>query len=345
MALYKRSEVYHYDFAMDGRRYRGTTKESILSKARMVEAQLMQEAKRRKLTVQRRTLTLADFSARFLAWVKTARLEPESRKYYESGWKMLSQTPIAAMRLTHITTDDAEALQFHHSPANGNRALRTLRRMLGKAAEWGVIPAAPRVKLFKEEGRSALINDDAESKLLEAAKQPLRDVLTIMLDCGMRPGEVFQMCWDDIDWERSVIFIPRGKTKLSRRYLPMSERIMTLLAARRKDQTEGWVFPSDSKSGHLTTVATAFETVRKGAGLSSEIKLYSARHTFATKVLAATGNLSLVMRTLGHSNAQTAMIYQHPSMEDVRQVVNARPLPASPKTGPVLVRHNPRHAV
>ena len=88
MALYKRSEVYHYDFAMDGRRYRGTTKESILSKARMVEAQLMQEAKRRKLTVQRRTLTLADFSARFLAWVKTARLEPESRKYYESGWKL-----------------------------------------------------------------------------------------------------------------------------------------------------------------------------------------------------------------------------------------------------------------
>ena len=39
----------------------------------------------------------------------------------------------------------------------------------------------------------------------------------------------------------------------------------------------------------------------------------------ATKVLAATGDLSLVMRTLGHSNAQTAMIYQHPSMEDVRK--------------------------
>jgi hypothetical protein len=28
----------------------------------------------------------------------------------------------------------------------------------------------------------------------------------------------------------------------------------------------------------------------------------------------------------GHSNAQTAMIYQHPSMEDVRVLVNACPL-------------------
>jgi len=343
MALYKRGEVFHYDFAMDGRRYRGTTKESILSKARMIEAQLMQEAKRRKLTAQRRTLTLAEFSKRFLEWVKTARLEPESRKYYESGWKMLSETPIAAMRLAHITTDDAETLRFRHSPANGNRALRTLRRMLGKAAEWGIVAAAPRIKLFKEEGRSALITDDAESKLLSAAKQPLRDVLTIMLDCGMRPGEVFQMCWEDIDWDRNVIFVPRGKTRLSRRYLPMSERIIAALKSRRKEQMEGWVFPSDSKPGHLTTVATAFETARAAAKLSSEIKLYSARHTFATKVLAATGNLSLVMRTLGHSNAQTAMIYQHPSMEDVREVVNARPLATPTRPGPVLVRHNSRH--
>lgn len=343
MALYKRGGVFHYDFAMDGRRYRGSTKETILSRARMIEAQLMQEAKQRKLTAQRRTLTLAEFSKRFLDWVKTARLEAESRKYYESGWRMLSQTPIAAMRVAHITTDEAEALRFEHSPANANRALRTLRRMLGKAAEWGTIAAAPKVKLFKEEGRSALINDEAEAKLLGAARQPLRDVLTIMLDCGMRPGEVFQMRWEDIDWERKVIFIPRGKTRLARRYLPMSERIIAALNARKKEQVEGWVFPSDSKSGHLTTVATAFETARKDAKLSSEIKLYSARHTFATKVLAATGNLSLVMRTLGHSNAQTAMIYQHPSMEDVRQVVNARPLVAGPKLGPVLVRHNSRH--
>ncbi len=110
MALYKRGGVWHYDFAMDGRRYRGTTKEKILSRARMIEARLMNEAKQRKLTVQRRTLTLAEFSKRFLNWVETTRLEPESKKYYKSGWNMLSQTPISGVRLAHITTDEAEAL-------------------------------------------------------------------------------------------------------------------------------------------------------------------------------------------------------------------------------------------
>lgn len=340
MALYKRGEVWHYDFAIDGRRFRGSTKEKVLSKARLIEAHMMNEAKRRKLTVQRRTLTLAEFSKRFLEWVKAARLEPESRKYYESGWRMLSQTPIAAMRLSHITTDEAEALRFEHSPANANRAPRTLRRMVGKAAEWGVIAAAPRIKLMKEEGRSATIDSQAETRLLEASKQPLRDVLTIILDTGLRPGEVFRMCWEDIDWERGTIFIPRGKTPRSRRYVPMSDRVMEALQTRRKDQERGWVFPSDSKPGHLTTVAKAFEEARKEAKLPPDIKLYSARHTFATKLMGATGDLALVMRALGHTNAQTAMIYQHPSLERVRAVVNDSPLAAGQKPGPFLVRHN-----
>ena len=82
--------------------------------------------------------------------------------------------------------------------------------------------------------------------------------------------------------------------------------------------------------------AKAFEQARETAGLSKEIVLHSARHTFATKVMGATGELSLVMRALGHSSAQTAMIYQHPSLERVRSVVNEGHAEA-------LLRHNSSH--
>jgi hypothetical protein len=40
------------------------------------------------------------------------------------------------------------------------------------------------------------------------------------------------------------------------------------------------------------------------------------------QAMGATVDLSLVMRALGHSSPQTAMIYQHPSMETVRSIVN-----------------------
>jgi integrase len=83
-----------------------------------------------------------------------------------------------------------------------------------------------------------------------------------------------------------MIFIPQGKTKRSRRHLPMSERVIEALQIRRNGQTEGWVFPSDSACGHTTSVAKAFAKVRADLGLSKEIVLYSARHSFATKVMA-----------------------------------------------------------
>ncbi len=328
MALRKRGGVYHYDFAIDGQRYRGTTKEKVASRARMIEAALINDAKQRKLNVRRRSLTLAELSPRFLDWVSETRLEPKSKDYYRGGWKMLEDTPIAAMRVSHITTDDAGALRFSHSPAN--------RRILGKAAEWGLIIAAPRVKLLKEEGRSVLIDKDTEERLLAAAPQPLRDVAIIVLDSGMRPSEVFNMRWEDLTWDPGTIFVRRGKTKRSRRYLPMSERVIESLQGRRNGQTEGWVFPSDSACGHITTVAKAFAKVRTDVGLSKEIVLYSGRHSFATKVMGATGDLALVMRALGHSNAQTAMIYQHPSLEIVRSVINEDHDIAS-------ARHNSRH--
>jgi integrase len=226
------------------------------------------------------------------------------------------------MAISRVTTDDAAALRFGHSPSNANMALRTLRRMLGKAAEWGIISAAPRIKLLKEEGRSSLIDSECEAKLLEVSSQPLRDVVTVVLDTGMRPSEVFQMRWENISWESEMILVPRGKTKRSRRFLPISNRMLQLLRARHEGSSGPWVFPGRSRTGHLTTVSKAFAQAKRDAGLPDDLVLYCARHTFATKVMGATGDLSLVMRAMGHSSPQAAMIYQHPSLETVRAIVN-----------------------
>ncbi|HZL25188.1 MAG TPA: site-specific integrase [Acidobacteriaceae bacterium] len=302
----------------------------------MIESSLMNGAKQRKLTASRKSVTLAQFSMRFLDWVDGTRLEAKTKTYYHSDWKLLVKTPISKMRIGHITTDDAEVLQFDHSPANANCGLRTLRRMLGKAAEWGLIMAAPRVKLLKEEGRSEIIDAKSTVKLLAVAKQPLHDVAVIVLDCGMRPSEVFEMRWEDLAWDTEMIFIPRGKTKQSRRLLPMSARVREALQARWDGQASGWVFPADSRCGHITTVAKAFQNARKAAGLSKEIVVYSGRHAFGTKLLASTGNLSLVMRAMGHSSVQAAMIYQHPDLETVRSVMNGN-------TTEITLRHKSRH--
>jgi integrase len=333
--LYRRGKTWHYDFTVAGRRQRGTTHQTSESRARKVESKLIEEAERRgPSAVLRRAPLLCDFAPRFLDWVDHARhLAPKSRRYYRMGWNQIRGTPLMGMNLDRITTEELDSLALEGSPSYVNQGLRTLRRLLGKAAEWKVIAAAPAVKLMKEVGREITIDRETEARLLAVAKQPMKDVLIMIQDTGMRPDEVFRIRVENIDWTRRLIFNPSGKTKAARRYVPISERMLDLLMLRCSGKREGWLFPSPrAVGGHLTTVAKQFRDARSEAGLSERLVLYCARHTFGTAAYEATGNLAMVMNVMGHTDVRTSMRYQHPALDSVREAIDQRNL-----------RHKPRH--
>jgi integrase len=286
----------------------------------------------------RRAPVLRDFALRFLDFVDaqtaSGHLDPDTKLYYHGGWKMLEGTKLAGMRIDQIGTSDAAILQFPRSPSNANRAFRTLSRMLRLATEWRVMRAAPRIKLLEEHGRKSLIESSTEALLLEHASQPLRDILVIMMDSGMRPEEVMRMRKEHIAWERSVILVPYGKTSRSERFVPLSDRMGAVLGLR-KDGACPWLFPSHrAVSGHLTTVAKQWrETVklasicaiqRKLPPISPTLKLYCARHTFATDMLREGLNLAEVRDLMGHEDVKTTMKYLHPDTSGSAAIVNHR---------------------
>lgn len=100
---------------------------------------------------------------------------------------------------------------------------------------------------------------DASQGLLAVAPQPLHDIAILFPDSGMRPSEVFEMRWEDLTWNPGMLFIPRGKTKRSRCHIPMSDRGIEALHDRRNGQIEGWVFPSDSRCGHITSALNLWD--------------------------------------------------------------------------------------
>ena len=326
MELFKKrkSKYYWYDFTVAGRRYRGSTKESNKTRASAIAALKLANATEGRDPLPKKAPVLQEFSGRFLEWVKNVKLEHKTKLYYRDGWRLLAASPIAGMRLDKIMADDIGTLSFTGSPSNANCALRTLRRILHKAEEWGVIRSVPKFRLAKEYGRSLRLDDDAERKLLVVAEQPLRDAIILMRDTGMRnERELYRTRIENIDWNGRVIFVPDSKTPNGRRLVPITDRVLDLLLVRCGDRREGWLFPSKrSKSGHLTTLAKRFREARKKAGLSESLVLYCGRHDYGTRVLKATGNLAAVMKTMGHKDVKTAMQYQHPEVEIVRQALN-----------------------
>jgi integrase len=266
-------------------------------------------------------------SRRCFEWVQgNTKLQQKTKDYYTNGWRLLEGTEVAAMRLSAITRDDADRLPFPGGPGNHNNALRTLRRMLGKAEEWSVIKAAPKIKLMQEQARQRIIDAHIEAKLLPFCKQPLRDVVMIMRDSGMRnQKEVFRMRWEHLDWANDRYFVYESKSPKGRRFVPISPRVRQALLARYVGQKEGWVFPSKrAKCGHLTTVSKQFEKARDSVGLPKDLVLYCARHGFGTEMYRATKNLFAVMNVMGHTAVSTTMKYQHQDIDEVAAVASHR---------------------
>jgi integrase len=342
MSVFRRgSNVFHYEFMMNGRRYRGSTKETTLSRARQYESITMGKVRDGDSpSVARRHIpTLRELSERFLEFViGSNRIAPKSRKYYLFGLQLLEGSPVMNKRLDRITSQDADCIKIKGSPSTVNCGLRTLRRMLNLAVEWDLLQKAPRIHLQEELGRSALISADTERRLLDSLKGTCSPAIVLMLDTGARPQEVCRLKVENLDFERGTIFIESGKTRKARRYLPMSDRVIETLREQIGSRTTGWVFPSPrypDQPIQRASLSQAFNRTRNKLGLPKDLKLYNARHSFATDLMQKTGNVFLMQELMGHTDVKTLGRYQHPSIAGVANLVNQRNLERqSPQMSP-----------
>ncbi len=346
MSLYKRGNTWHFAFRWNGRRYRGSCKTSVEEKAKKAETRVLaQVIQQGQLPGRKKIPTLADLADRFFDWLESLPTDrppkAPTRRYYAVGWQILESTPVAGMKIDQIKADHALTIAGS-SPSNTNNALRTLRRMLRKAYEWEQLSRVPIIKMVEEEGREELIEPWMEQQLLAitmsprlTAKgrksrvgwEPFRTVLLIMLDSGLRPGEIFRMRWENIHWDKDLIFVPRGKSRKSRRYVPLTERVRMALLARKGGVNEGWIFPSKkAKSGHITDheCSKQWLEAKRLAGIPEAVVLYCARHRFSTDAMEGTGNVMAVMDAMGHGSVNTTRIYTHTNARLVREAIERR---------------------
>ena len=137
-------------------------------------------------------------------------------------------------------------------------------------------------------------------------------ITMIMQDTGMRPSEVFEMRLENLRWAERRIWIPSGKTEKARRFVGMTERMHELLSTWcHGDEGPGWLFPSHRKTGHLMSISGSFKAARDRAGLDTRLVPYSARHSYGTFAVRATGNLFAVRGQMGHASIKSMEPYQH----------------------------------
>ena len=308
----------------------------------------------------------------FLPFVRATLAEkPQTVRFYKNSVRNLAAfDELARLPLDKITADVIAKFVAHRRKGDLevstiNRDLATLRRMFHLAQEWGrVSTMLPRVKMLPGENRrervlgadeegvylnvAAELGESIEQSYHEALRgiratvrgqQPrkpdaylLRDVACVLIDCGLRPEECFRLHWSDI--RDGAIEIHKGKGRGSRRRIPASERVLSILEMRRDAATSTWIFPADTKSGHvepstlkkqhLKALALGTRILRQETGDENArlepFVLYTLRHTCLTRWAKHMDPYTLHVLA-GHTDMNTTKRYVHPSDADVLEAI------------------------
>ena len=214
--------------------------------------------------------------------------------------------------------------------------------MLRLAQEWGRVERAlPTVKMLPgEHHRERVLTTSEEDLYLRGASTKameqyadaalLRDVATILLDCALRPEECFRMRVENV--RGGMLDIHYGKTDNARRRIPVTARVQAILDMRLSGPSGGpWVFPAQTKSGHIEpcslkrqharAIAEATrilreETERAGEALEP-FELYTLRHTCLTRWAPHMDPWTLSYLA-GHRDTNITKRYIHPQQQTVR---------------------------
>jgi len=94
------------------------------------------------------------------------------------------------------------------SPATLDREVELLKRVLNHAVRLGTLrhnPIAEARLLRKPNARRMVVDEEMFGRLFEASEEPLRPILLLAFDTGMRKREVLDLRWEQVDLRSGTI--------------------------------------------------------------------------------------------------------------------------------------------
>jgi integrase/recombinase XerD len=138
-----------------------------------------------------------------------------------------------------------------------------------------------------------------------------RAALMVAYGAGLRVSEVAALKVADIDSQRMLLRVQKGKGQRDR-YAMLSPRLLEVLRAwYRAARPADWLFPGWRVNAHLTpaSLQQACHDAAQQAGLRKHITVHTLRHSFATHLLENGTDIRVIQVLLGHRSIDTTAHY------------------------------------
>lgn len=163
----------------------------------------------------------------------------------------------------------------------------------------------------------------------------LKAFIWVTYSMGLRIGEAVNLQIGDIDSERMMIHVHRGKGAKDR-YVPLpTSTVHVLRKLWDSHRNPKYLFPAegrDHKDGSksetpmsISTIQGAIKQITKELRFGKKVSCHTLRHSYASHLLEAGVSLKAIQKFLGHKSLHTTMIYLHLTDEgekNARETIN-----------------------
>ncbi len=216
--LFRRANGYYYivvDLKDGSRRW-------ISTKTKNRSAALRKLVREESNPVTVSAMRLSEFKEAFLAYAKTV-FSPGTNKIYRQALthfdNFIGDICLDAAKPKHIDFFKRQRLKTVR-PQTLNINLRTIRSAFYTAQRWGYIKESPfrGVKQCRVEEITPLFIDEVEAKrIIETVRERwMKDAVALAVCTGIRCGELTNLRWANVDFNRRLLVIessPTFKTK------------------------------------------------------------------------------------------------------------------------------------
>jgi integrase len=331
MGVFKKNNRWWIDYYVNGRRVRKAISKS-KTEAEKVLTKIQSEILHKRYAIpEDKKITFTDFAEKIVE--NQTKLTKRGRQTYISLLKNLV-VYFGDYYIDEINDYHCEQYKRKRikqkcqkgdktlSPAYINRDLSLLRSVLNKAVRWGYLSTNPvkKIEFFKEEPKERILTIDEMKKLIDTAKNPLKNIILVALNTGMRQNEIYNLEWHQVNIDERFITVQKTKTKKLRR-IPLNKTMVELFSRLYSENgTNRFVFTNPKRGTHYVFNHGVWKKLLIKAGIEN-LRFHDLRHCFATYALLKGGDLISLKETLGHSDITTTARYTKALLEGQRKLV------------------------
>ena len=279
--------------------------------------------------------TVAHLAERYMEEHARPTKKPASVVNDALYWRKHILPVLGSRKVADVTRDDIARL--HRSkmatPYGANRLLALISKAFNLAEVWGWrtdgTNPCRHVKRNRERRRERYLSGEEMRRLSETLAEAEADdsempeavaTIRLLIFTGCRVGEILNLRWAEVDFERRCLFLADSKT--GSKVVHLNAPALEILAGIEHEDGNPFVIRGQVPKSHLVNLKDPWRRLRRTAELD-EVRLHDLRHSFASVAAGAGFSLPIIGKLLGHTQASTTQRYAHLADDPVRRAVEA----------------------